>query len=72
MVFDRIAERVPSRLARGISIGAVVLGLTGTILILIATAYGNWWMLAWAAGAFLLAGVCWQVAERLVADRSQH
>jgi hypothetical protein len=72
MVFDRIAARVPTRLARGFSIGATVLGLTGTILILIATAYGNWWVLAWAAGAFLLAGVSWQVAERLVADLLQH
>lgn len=69
MLFDRIAERVPIRLARAVSIGAALLGLAGSILILAAAAYGNWLVLGWAAVAFLTAGAWWQVADRVVADR---
>jgi hypothetical protein len=72
MVFDRIAERVPPRLERAISVGVVLLGLTGAILILAATAYGDWWVLGWAAVAFLKAGAWWQVADRLAASRRRH
>ena len=72
MVFDRIAERVPARLARTISIAGVVLGLAGAVLIALAVAYGDWWVVAWAAAAALVAGSLWQVADRLVADRRRH
>ena len=71
MLFDRIAERVPVRLARTTSIAGVVAGLAGAVLIALAAAYGDWWLVAGAAAAFLVAGSLWQVADRLV-DRRRH
>jgi hypothetical protein len=71
MVFDRIAERVPIGLARTTSIAAVVAGLAGAVLIALAVAYGDWWLVAGAAAAFVVSGSLWQVADRL-ADRRQH
>jgi hypothetical protein len=71
MVFDRIASRVPAGLARTTSIAGVVAGLAGAVLIALAVAYGDWWLVAGAAAAFVVAGSLWQVADRLV-DRRQH
>ena len=69
MVIDRLAERIPEGFGRPISIAGSVLGLTGTMLILSATAYGDWKTALWAALAFGGSGTAWQIADRLGARR---
>jgi hypothetical protein len=69
MVFDRIAQRIPIRLARTVSIAGMVTGLIGAALVGFAAAFGDWWLLAGAGAAALVAGSLWQVADRLSPDR---
>ena len=65
MLIDRLTERIPDWLGRPISIAGGALALGGALLVLAATAYGAWSAVVWAVLAFALAGLAWQVADRL-------
>ena len=59
----RLFDAIPTALGTPLAAAAVIVAAAGSVLVVFATAYGDWVPAAWAAGVFTLAGMLWHLAD---------
>ncbi len=60
---SKLFESVPERLGTPLAAVATVVAAIGALLIVFATAYGDWLPAVYATVAFIVAGVLWHLAD---------
>ena len=60
---SKLFEAVPERLGTPLAAAATVVAAIAALLVLFATAYGDWVPAVYATVAFVIAGVLWHLAD---------